>query len=201
MKTILKLAVLGAFLLPSSAFALEPYLGAQYALSKSSCQGFIDGVAPLGLTPDCDETASGFRVSGGLYLTENFGVEVGFHHGGEAVQDVKDARSGVHVLNLTAKFKAWDAVVTARTELAAGLVVIGRVGVAHWDYDVNNDAVAFNPTNDGNTLTYGGGLEYHAITAGYDAIAKVGQGNVLNPTAPEIKQTIHRFSVGIKYVF
>ena len=179
--------------------AVEPYVGAQYMQSKSSCQGFRDGVAPLGLTATCDETDGGFRVHGGLNLGSTLGLEVGYQDAGEARADAFSR--GVYALTLTSPLTAWDAVVTVRKELGRNARVVGRAGVARWDYEVKASAGTFGAKNDGTTPTFGAGVEYRWITLGYDAILKVGQGNLLAPTAPDIKQTVHRVSVGLKYTF
>ena len=181
------------------ALALEPYVGAQYMQSKSSCQGFRDGVAPLGLTATCDETDGGYRVYGGLDLGPTFGLEVGYQDAGEGRADAFNR--DVYALTLTSPLTAWDAVVTVRKEIGHNGRVVGRAGVARWDYEVKASAGTFGATNDGTTPTFGAGVEYRWITLGYDAILKVGQGNLLAPTAPDIKQTVHRVSVGLKYTF
>ena len=198
-KTILPCAWLFAIVVPQAAFAVEPYVTAQYMQSKSSCQGFVDGVAPLGLTADCDETDGGFRAAAGANLTRMLGVEVGYQDAGEGRADAFDPR-GTYVLTLTAPFKAWDVLGTVRHELGKDLRIVGRVGLARWDYEVKASSTNFGAKNDGNTLTFGAGAEYKWFTVGYDAVLDVGQTNLLVPTQ-EIKQTIHRLSVGLKYTF
>ena len=103
--------------------AVEPYVGAQYMQSKSSCQGFRDGVAPLGLTATCDETDGGYRVLGGLNLGSTFGLEVGYQDAGEGHADAFN--HDVYALTLTSPLTAWDAVVTVRKELEATRVSSG----------------------------------------------------------------------------
>ena len=191
MEVVLRKLMLAAVVVVASArpvLAVEPYVGAQYMQSKSSCQGFRDGVAPLGLTATCDETDGGYRVYGGLNLGSTFGLEVGYQDAGEGRADAFNR--DVHVLTLTSPLTAWDAVVTVRKEFGRNARVVGRAGVARWDYEVKASAG-----------TFGAGVEYRWITLGYDAILKVGQGNLLAPTAPDIKQTVHRVSVGLKYTF
>jgi hypothetical protein len=97
---------------------------------------------------------------------------------------------------------ALDLVGTARTEFAPGFVGMVRLGGAWWDYEVKaTPATGFGAKNDKITLTYGVGLEYRFFTVGFDIITKVGQGNLLVPTGPDIKQDVKRISAGLKYQF
>jgi hypothetical protein len=187
---------------PGVAGAAEPYVGAQVLLSRTSCEGYREGFAPLGLTASCDVTSTGFRGYAGVDLTSQLGVQIGYQDAGEAHADALDPRGSL-AFSTTTSLKAWDVVVTARRELMANLYVSGRVGAARWDYDVvpDRDLGGFSPSNDGTTLTYGAGVEYRWFTAGYDAIRGVGQSNLLDASAPDIKQTIHRFSLGLRYTF
>lgn len=199
-KTTRAAAGVAVLLAASSAHAIEQYIGAQFIRSESSCQGFVDGVAPLGLTATCKDHDNGYRINYGMYVTENFGFEVGYQDAGEGRADAF-APTGARVLTLTAPLKAWDAVLTARAPIAYDVAVVGRVGAARWEYEVKADNGAFGASNKKTTLTYGLGVDWRYLTVGYDVIQDVGQGNKLNPSAPDIKQDVKRWSVGLKYRF
>jgi hypothetical protein len=199
LRIILPCALIVAAAFPCAAEGIAPYIGGQYMQSRSSCQGFEDGVAPLGLTATCDDTDHGYRVYGGVNLTKVLGVEVGYLDAGEGRADA--FANGVYALTLTSPFHAWDALLTGRVKLGGSATAIARAGIAHWNYEVVASAGSFGAKNDGNTFTFGAGLEFKILTIGYDAILDVGQGNLLDPTAPDIKQTIHRLSAGLKFTF
>lgn len=182
------------------AFAIEHYVGVQFIRSESSCQGFKDGVAPLGLTATCKEHDNGYRINYGMYVTEILGFEVGYQDAGEGKSDAF-APDGTYALTLTAPLKAWDVVATARAPLGADFLVMGKVGASRWDYKVDSNVGGFSTANKKTTLTYGVELDWRWLTVGYDVIREVGQGNVLNPSAPDIKQDVKRWSLGAKYRF
>src|SRR5262245_15240109 len=193
-------AFLFAILFSSVAFGqVEPYVGGQYMRSGSACQGFKDGVAPLGLTATCPSTSdNGFRFFGGANFGKIFGAEAGYQDGGDGHADAFNGSTPV--LSLTAPFKAWDFLGTARHQLNRNVSIQGHAGVAAWNYEVKASATNFGAKNDKATFTYGAGVEYGWLIAGYDAVLKVGQPNLLVPTQ-DIKQTIHSLRVGLKYTF
>jgi hypothetical protein len=203
MRSTSTLAFAAFLLLPVAAQAApEPYVGAQALLSRTSCEGYEQGFAPLHLTASCDVTSYGFRGYAGVNITDMFGLQVGYQNAGKANVNAL-APTGALAFSTETSLKAWDVVATLRGEVGGGAYVVGRAGIAHWTYDVvpDRDLGGFAPSNDGNSFTFGAGVEWRYFTAGYDAILKVGEGNQLAPTAPEIKQTIHRFSVGLRYTF
>lgn len=199
-RTTHTLAFLLALAAAPAAHALEQYVGVQGIRSESSCQGFKDGVAPLGLTATCKEYDYGYRINYGVHLTEHFGLEVGYQDAGEGHADAF-LPTGTRALTLTAPLTAWDLLLTSRAHIAYDVQIVGRIGAAHWEYEVIADNGAFGASNKKTTLTYGVGIEWKYLTAGYDVIQDVGQGNKLNPSAPDIKQDVRRWSVGLKYRF
>ena len=200
MKKTIQAALALTVLACGTASAAETYVGLQYIRSESSCQGFRDGVAPLGLSASCKENDNGYRISGGIYLTEIFGIEVGYQDAGEGKADAF-AANGAYALTLTAPLKAFDLLGTARFKLANDIALVGRIGAARWDYEVKSNVGGFGASKEDTTLTYGVGAEWKWVTVGYDVIRDVGQANTLNPTAPDIKQDIKRVSIGLKYRF
>jgi hypothetical protein len=195
-----RIAIAGlALLAAGGAQAFEQYVGAQFIRSESSCQGFVDGVAPLGLTATCKEHDNGYRINYGIRANDYFGLEVGYQDAGEGKADA--FANGSRVLTLTAPLTAWDLVFTSRAPLAYDVALVGRIGAARWEYEVTADNGAFGASNRKTTLTYGVGVEWSHLTLGYDVIQDVGQGNKLNPAAPDIKQDVKRWSLGLKYRF
>jgi hypothetical protein len=199
MKNIIRAALALTILASGAAGAAETYVGLQLIRSESSCQGFRDGVAPLGLTASCKENDNGYRISGGMYLTEIFGIEAGYQDAGEGKADA--AANGVYALTLTAPLKAFDLLGTARFKLDNDISLVGRIGFARWDYEVKSNVGGFGASKKDTTLTYGVGAEWKWLTVGYDVIRDVGQGNTLNASAPDIKQDVKRWSIGLKYQF
>jgi hypothetical protein len=199
MKNITRAALALTILASGAAGAAETYVGLQLIRSESSCQGFRDGVAPLGLTASCKENDNGYRISGGMYLTEIFGIEAGYQDAGEGKADA--AANGVYALTLTAPLKAFDLLGTARFKLDNDISLVGRIGFARWDYEVKSNVGGFGASKKDTTLTYGVGAEWKWLTVGYDVIRDVGQGNTLNASAPDIKQDVKRWSIGLKYQF
>jgi len=199
-----KLALTTAAILFAGTAAAQDkpnYVAAQFTSSKSECKGFQDGVAPLGLTATCDVRDEGWRIAYGRYFNEYFGAELGYQDAGEGTAFGR-APNGVLAVTLKSPLKAVDLVGTARTEFAPGFVGMLRLGPVWWDYKViATPATGFGAKNDKITLTYGIGLEYRYFTVGFDVITKVGQENLLVPTAPKIKQDVKRLSAGLKYQF
>ncbi len=200
MKNSIRAALALTILASGAASAADTYVGLQFIRSESSCQGFRDGVAPLGLTASCKENDNGYRISGGMYFTEVFGIEAGYQDAGEGKADAF-APNGAYALTLTAPLKAFDVVGTARFKLDNDFSLVGRLGFAHWDYEVKSNVGGFGASKKDTTLTYGVGAEWRWLTVGFDVIRDVGQGNTLNPSAPDIKQDVKRWSVGLKYPF
>lgn len=200
MKNVIRAALVLTVLASGTAGAAETYVGLQLIRSESSCQGFRDGVAPLGLTASCKENDNGYRLFGGMYLTEIFGIEAGYQDAGEGKADAF-AANGVYAFTLTAPLKAVDLVGTSRVKLNGDITLVGRIGLARWDYEVKSSVGGFGASKKDTTLTYGVGAEWKWFTVGYDVIRDVGQGNTLNPNAPDIKQDVKRWSVGLKYQF
>jgi hypothetical protein len=183
-----------------TAQAVEQYVGLQLINSSSSCEGFSQGVAPLNLTATCERDDNGFRASYGMWFSTLFGFEVGYQDAGEGHADAF-AANGAHALTLTAPLKAWDVLFLARARLPEGFDLVGRLGAARWDYEVRSSTGNFGASNTKTTLTYGISLDWRWLTVGYDVIQDVGQANLLDPTAPDIKQDVKRFSIGGKWRF
>ena len=200
MRTTTKIAAGLIGLAAGSAQALEQYVGLQYQRSESSCQGFVDGVAPLGFSATCKKQDDGYRISYGMYVVEQFGFEVGYQDAGEGKADAF-APDGSYVLTLTAPLKVWDAVFLARARLNPETDIVGRIGVARWDYEVRASNGAFGASNEKSSLTYGVSLDWRFLTIGYDVIRDVGQSNLLNPAAGDIKQDVKRWNVGARFRF
>jgi hypothetical protein len=199
-----KLSVASAALLVAGVAAAQDkpnYVAAQVISSKSECKGFQDGVAPLGLTATCDTRDEGWRIAYGRYFNDYFGAELGYQDAGEGTAFGR-APNGALAVTLKAPLKVADLVGTARYEFAPEVVGMVRLGGAWWDYEVKaTPATGFGAKNDKVTVTYGVGLEYRFVTVGFDIITKVGQENLLAPTAPKIKQDVKRLSAGLKYQF
>ena len=201
MKILFLLATMAFVTGSASAQDKYNYVAAQFISSKSECKGFQDGVAPLGLTATCDVRDEGWRIAYGRYFNEFLGAELGYQDAGEGTAFGR-APNGVLAVTLKSPLKVVDLVGTARTEFAPGFAAMLRLGGAWWDYKViATPATGFGAKNDKITLTYGIGLEYRWFTVGYDVITKVGQGNLLVPTGPKIKQDVKRISAGLKYQF
>ncbi|MDX2144231.1 MAG: hypothetical protein SFV19_12820 [Rhodospirillaceae bacterium] len=201
----MKKLVLAAMALAISGGAMAQdkpnYVAAQVTSSKSKCKGFQDGLAPLGLTTTCDVRDEGWRIAYGRYFNEFFGAELGYQDAGEGTAFGR-LPNGTLAVTLKSPMKAVDLVGTARWEVQDGIVGMVRFGGAWWDYEViATPATGFGAKNDKITLTYGVGLEYRFFTLGFDIISKVGQGNLLVPTGPDIKQDVKRISAGLKYQF
>lgn len=198
-KTIAAL-LLGLAAGAAQAQPVEQYVGLQLINSSSSCEGFSQGVAPLGLSATCKDDDEGYRVSYGMWFSQLFGFEVGYQDAGEGHADAF-AADGSHALTLTAPLKAWDVLFLARARLPQGVDLVGRLGAARWDYEVRSSTGGFGASNTKTTLTYGLSLDWRWLTVGYDVIHDVGQSNLLDPTAPDIKQDVKRWSVGGKWRF
>lgn len=187
-------------LLSQSGWATDNYIQAQAMRSHSSCEGFRQGVAPLGLTATCDSHDNGFRFSYGRYFGSIWGLEIGYLDAGEG--EAKGfAPNGMQVVSLEAPLTAFDLLGTARWQFNDDFLLMGRLGAAHWDYEVNTTQPGFGASNTDTTLSYGVALEYKRFTLGFDVIVDVGQENLLDPTAPDIEQDVERFSIGYKHPF
>ena len=200
MKTTKTIVAVLLGLAAGTAQAVEQYVGLQYIRSTSSCQGFRDGVAPFGLSATCREDDDGYRVSYGMWFTEPFGFEVGYQDAGEGRADAF-AADGSHALTLTAPLKAWDVLFLARARLPQGMDLVGRVGAARWEYEVRSSTGTFGAENEKTTLTYGLSFDWRWLSIGYDVIRDVGQSNLADPTQPDIKQDVKRWSIGAKWRF
>ncbi|HET9485178.1 MAG TPA: hypothetical protein VFO79_14550, partial [Xanthomonadales bacterium] len=77
------LLLAGATTTASAQDEAKNYITGQVLRSDSECEGFRDGVAPLGLTATCDTSDVGFRVAYGRQFTDLFGLEVGYQDAGE----------------------------------------------------------------------------------------------------------------------
>ena len=196
------LLLAGATTTASAQDEAKNYITGQVLRSDSECEGFRDGVAPLGLTATCDTSDIGFRVAYGRQFTDLFGLEVGYQDAGEgeAVAFAPGAPQ-TPVVRLEAPLEAFDLVATLGWRLSDEWRVSGRLGAAHYDYEVNTTQAGFGADNSDTTLTYGVGVEWRWLTFGYDVITDVGQENLLAPTAPDIEQDVDRFHVGVIYRF
>jgi hypothetical protein len=195
-------AILASILLaaPCAAHALEQYMGVQFQRSESSCEGFRQGVAPLGLSATCKDTDDGWRVNYGVYYTPHFGMEMGYQDAGEGRAEAF-APNGTHVLTLNAPLKVVDLVALGRIPLPNGFSIVGRAGFARWDYEVRSSTGTFGASKKDTTFTYGLAFNWRWLTLGYDVIQDVGQENQLNPSAPAIEQDVKRWSVGLRWTF
>src|SRR5947207_2714000 len=202
MRKLLPVLFLITFGFSVCAFAqdVEPYGGIQYVRGRSSCQGFVKGVQPLGLIGVCPrEESDGYRVFGGVNVNKYFGGEFGYQDDGHGIVDAYTP-TGAYVLTLRAPLTAWDVVGTVRKEVVKDFAVQGHAGVAIWDYKVVASATNFGAKNNNSTFTYGFQLQYKWFIAGYDAILKVGQNNLL-VSNQRIFQTVDQFRIGAKYTF
>src|SRR5437868_829611 len=132
-------AVLGLSATPTLAAAPgttgNAYVVAQFLSSSSDCQGFKDGVAPLGLTATCDTRDEGYRFGAGYYFHKYFGAEIGYLNGGQGKAN-GIAPNGAVAVKLKAPFTAFDFVGTARYEIIPDVTAIVRLGGARWSYEV-----------------------------------------------------------------
>src|SRR4051812_36547406 len=172
-KFLLAAAFLGLSATPALAampgLTGNAYVVAQFLSSSSDCQGFKDGVAPLGLTATCDTRDEGYRFGAGYYFNKYFGAEIGYLDGGQGKAS-GIAPNGAVVVKLKAPFTAFDFVGTARYEFLPDFTAIVRLGGAKWNYEVKTSSPTFGAKNDAVSFTWGLGLEYKWFTVGYDQI-------------------------------
>lgn len=120
MKNTLRIA-LGAALLWSAASHAEIFLGAGWGQASID-----DSTTASGVPVSMDDTTFGWKVYGGMMITDNFGFEAGWTQvgdldkGGVGVETSTVMAAGIAALPINEDFS-----------------IYGKIGAAFWDQDIN----------------------------------------------------------------
>jgi len=160
-------------------------LMAATAVQADTQPGFYAG-AGIGTTtvgdddfdgPGIDDSDTGFKVFGGYYFNENYGVEVGYFDFGEASASLGGDSLSVGVSGLAAS-------VVGRLPVSDMFSLYGKLGFASYDVDVDFNIAGFGSGSEsdsdsdliygvGGALSFGGNfearLEYEALNVDGDA--------------------------------
>jgi OOP family OmpA-OmpF porin len=183
------------------------YIGGNIGQSKindldEACDEFRNDLNALGIvaTVDCDDTDTAFKAYAGYQFNKYLAAELGYVDLGSPEPT---ATSG----NVTGGFKfetkAFFVEAVGMIPVIGGLSILGRVGAARWDVDVEATG-AFAPlgseSDDGVSLVYGAGLQWmftknFGLRAEYEVYDSVGDEDTTG------ESDIHMYSLGVLFKF
>jgi OmpA-OmpF porin, OOP family len=141
MKSIQALVAIAALAFAGSAAAQQPSLSSAYIGGSIGQSDFKDGCS--GVTGDCDEKDTAWRILGGYQFNRHFAAELGYHNLGEISAEGESVEG-----------TAWELVGIGAYPIVDKFSVYGKLGV----YRGELEGAGIDESN--TDLTYGAGLQY-----------------------------------------
>jgi hypothetical protein len=157
-------------------------------------------ISDFGVTVDCDDSDTAFKAYAGYQFNKYFAAEIGYADLGK-VEPTGSA--GGLTAGATIEAKAFFVEAVGMLPLTHGLSILGRVGAARWDVDVQGTGAAAplgSESDDGIDLVYGAGLQWmfaknFGLRAEYEVYDNVGDEETTG------ESTIHMYSLGVLFKF
>ena len=150
--------IVATMLLSSAAFAEGRfYIGG--SVGETDVDGFCDDAKDLGLG-SCDDTDTGFKVTGGYKINDYLGMEIFYADLGEI--DAKGTFMGSPV-SAEAELDGFGASLMGSYPMAENVSLYARVGVIEWDADIDvgvSGLGSASEDDDGTDGVYGVGVQY-----------------------------------------
>jgi OOP family OmpA-OmpF porin len=188
--------ILGLAAIPSMAQAENWYAGASAGQSKAK-----DIVCDLDITCSSDDTDTGWKIYGGYQFHPNGAIEFGYVDLGKFEGSGTDSFLG----NVSVDYKAsgFTAALVGSLPIGQNFGLMGKLGMFHWDVDVNASSSVFGSGSDsssGTDLTYGLGLKYDfsktvGVRAEWERFQDVGDENTTGQSDVDL------LSVGVVFKF
>lgn len=117
---------------------------------------------------DAEDSDVGFRVMGGMDLTPNFAVELGYSDFGEATAEGDSDGSGLFwpagPVEATVGLSGIDLALVGKMPVSPSFAIFAKFGMLKWelDVDVDTSAGSGSDSDDGNDTFFGVGGEFNA---------------------------------------
>jgi OOP family OmpA-OmpF porin len=188
--------ILGLAAVPSMVQAENWYAGASAGQSKADI-----GDCDLDISCSSDDTDTGWKIYGGYQFNPNGAIEFGYVDLGKAKASGTDSFLGVTSVDW--ETTGFTAALVGSLPVGQNFGLMGKLGLFHWDLDVNVSSSVFGSGSDsssGTDMTYGLGLKYDfsktvGARAEWDRFKDVGDDNTTGQSDVDL------LSVGVVFKF
>jgi OmpA-OmpF porin, OOP family len=191
------LALLSALSSPAMAANFYAAVDVGQARAGDMCNG-----DNFGGTTNCSTGSTAYRVGGGYQFTPNYGIELSYADLGN-INPVSAPAFGYYQNNYATTVQA---AVTGKLPVGQGFFLIGKLGVAHTEFDESwvNNAGHFSAKSRDDKAAYGIGAQYDfrnrfAVRVQYEDFGVVGT-PVVGQTGTGISR-VTLLSAGVIYNF
>jgi OOP family OmpA-OmpF porin len=155
-RTVIVLTLMGALCGSASAADRGFYVGGGPALGSYDMGDFYDDYQDLRF----GSKTLGFKLFGGYQILKFLAVEGGYASYGSRLQ--RESVRMIGTQELSVAIDQWDASIVGILPLGSAVKLVGKVGAASWNTDVQvvEGPDSFDLSSSGTDLTYGLGIEF-----------------------------------------